>query len=50
MVAIVECQDIVWFEESCLEDEDIGCLEACLLVEGVTGAGFYEGSASQGGW
>jgi hypothetical protein len=38
-MTVMECQDVVRFEEPRFEDKDIGSLETSLLVEGMVGTG-----------
>ena len=47
-IAIMEGQDIARFEKPGFYDEDIGCFEAGLLVEGMVRAGSPEGFPDQG--
>lgn len=49
-VALVECEDVGWFEEPRFEYEDVCRLEASFLVEGVVGAGSPKGRPQECAW
>ena len=46
----MECENIGWFEEPRFQNEDVCRLKACILVEGVVGAGAPEGRPQQCAW